>query len=114
MEMLAAAPDLDVLVIPIGGGGLIAGCAIAAKAIKPGIEIVGVESALYPSMHQAVNGVPSTAGGPSIAEGIAVKAPGAMTRPIVEALVDDLLLVAEPTLEHCVCHASLVYDAWIM
>jgi threonine dehydratase len=102
LEMLAAAPALDVLVVPIGGGGLIAGCAIAAKAIKPEIEIVGVESALYPSMYQAVNDIVSTAGGPSIAEGIAVKTPGAITRPIVEALVDDLVLVAEPTLEQAV------------
>jgi threonine dehydratase len=89
-------------VVPIGGGGLIAGCAIAAKAIKPGIEIVGVESTLFPSMYQAVEGLASSAGGPSIAEGIAVKTPGAITRPIVEELVDDLLLVAEPTLEQAV------------
>jgi threonine dehydratase len=102
LEMLEAAPGLDVLVVPIGGGGLIAGCAIAAKAIKPGIEIVGVESTLFPSMYQAVEGLASSAGGPSIAEGIAVKTPGAITRPIVEELVDDLLLVAEPTLEQAV------------
>jgi threonine dehydratase len=102
LEMLEAAPDIDVLVVPIGGGGLIAGCAIAAKAIKPGIEIVGVQSTLYPSMYQAVEGLASSAGGPSIAEGIAVKTPGAITRSIVEELVDDLLLVAEPTLERAV------------
>ena len=100
LEMLADYPDLDVLVVPIGGGGLIAGMAIAAKAVKPGIEIVGVQAALYPSMFKALKGEAQTAGaGQTIAEGIAVKVPGGRTKPIVEALVDDVLLVDETAIE---------------
>lgn len=99
LEMLDAYPDLDVLVVPIGGGGLIAGIATAAKARKPSIRIVGVEAALYPSVQRLRDGLPPPAGGPTIAEGIAVKAPGSLTLPIVEALVDDLILVEEATLE---------------
>ena len=99
LEMLEAVPDLDVLVAPIGGGGLISGNAIAAKGLKPDIEIVGVEAALYPSMYQAVNDLPAKAGGRTIAEGIAVKTVGTLTRPIVEALVGDVLVVSEEDLE---------------
>ena len=84
LEMLAAAPDLEVLVIPIGGGGLIGGIATAAKAVKPGIEIIGVEAALYPSVYRRLRGLPAMAGGPTIAEGIAVKEPGNVTFPIIE------------------------------
>jgi threonine dehydratase len=102
LEMLDAAPGLECLVVPIGGGGLIAGCAIAAKAIMPAIEIWGVEAALYPSMFQAINGLQPTAGGHSIAEGIAVKRPGRLTRPIIEKLVEDILLVTEEVLERAV------------
>ena len=102
LEMLADAPYLETLVIPIGGGGLIAGGAIAAKAVKPDIEIVGVESELYPSMFQAVKHMPPTSGGQSIAEGIAVKNPGGITKAIIEQLVDDLLLVGERGLEQAV------------
>ena len=102
LEMLAAAPDLDCLVIPIGGGGLIAGCAVAAKALKPAIEIYGVEAALYPSMYQALNGLPATAGGHSIAEGIAVKRPGKLTLPIIRQFVKEILLVNEDALERAV------------
>ena len=90
LEMLDAAPDLDVLVVPIGGGGLIGGMATAAKAIKPGIEVVGVEAALYPSVYRRLRGLPAIAGGPTIAEGIAVKEPGKLTFPIIERLVDDV------------------------
>lgn len=100
LEMLADCPDLDVLVVPIGGGGLIAGMAIAAKAVKPDIEIVGVQAALYPSMFKALKGEAQTAdAGQTIAEGIAVKVPGGRTKPIVEALVDDVLLVDETAIE---------------
>jgi threonine dehydratase len=102
LEMLADAPGLDCILVPIGGGGLIAGIAIAAKALAPGIEIIGVEAALYPSMHQAIKGIEPSSGGHSIAEGIAVKRPGGLTRPIVEALVAEVLLVDETTLEHAV------------
>src|SRR5271169_2963269 len=99
LEMLASAPDLDCLVIPIGGGGLIAGCAIAALALKPAIEIYGVEAALYPSMFQAIRGLTPTAGGHSIAEGIAVKRPGKLTQPIIQRHVKEILLVKEDALE---------------
>ena len=103
LEMLAAAPDLDVLVVPIGGGGLIAGCAIAAKAIKPGIRIVGVQAALYPAMTRSMQGESApTGGGSTLAEGIAVKEPGALTRTIIKQCVDDILLVGEPLLERAV------------
>ncbi len=102
LEMLEAAPDLEFLVIPIGGGGLAAGMAVAAKGLKPGIEIVGVEAALYPSMKHAIQGAAPGAGGQTIAEGIAVKLPGGITRPIIEELVDDILLVDEAELEAAV------------
>ncbi len=102
LEMLADHPDLDVLVVPIGGGGLIAGIAIAAKALKPDIEIVGVEAALYPSMSQVLRGESQEIGGNTVAEGIAVKTPGDLTRPVVEKLVSEIVLVDEPALEHAV------------
>lgn len=99
LEMLTDCPDLDTLVIPIGGGGLIAGCAIAAKALKKDIRIFGVEAALYPSMKRALRNEPPGEGGPTIAEGIAVKDPGTLTRPIVEKLVEDILIADEASLE---------------
>jgi threonine dehydratase len=102
LEMLEQAPDLDVLVIPIGGGGLIAGNAIAARAVKPAIEIVGTESALYPSMWNALHGANHPCGGATLAEGIAVKNVGALTLPVVRELVADVLLVDEPTIERAV------------
>ena len=102
LEMLADAPDLDMLVIPIGGGGLISGIATAAKALKPGIEVIGVEAELYPSMKNAVEGGCGAVGGDTLAEGIAVKQPGKLTRAIIGALVDDIRLVAEKDLEHAV------------
>ena len=102
LEMLEAAPDLEVLVVPIGGGGLIGGIATAAKAIKPGIEVVGVEAALYPAVYRRLRGLPPVAGGPTIAEGIAVKEPGTLTFPIIERLVDDVLLVEEAAIEAAV------------
>jgi threonine dehydratase len=99
LEMLADVPDLDVLVVPIGGGGLIAGIAVAARAIRPDIEIVGVQAELFPSMFCKVNGRQLPCVGDTIAEGIAVKRPGAVTGEIVSALVNDILLVAERDLE---------------
>jgi threonine dehydratase len=99
LEMLEDAPELDVLVVPIGGGGLISGISIAAKALKPSIEIYGVEAELYPSMYDALKGASLPCGGQTIAEGIAVKRPGAVTRPIVDALVNDVLLVREDEIE---------------
>src|SRR3546814_278892 len=102
LEMLAAIPDLDVILVPIGGGGLISGISVAAKAINPKIEIVGVEAELYPSMYQALRDQPPSAGGKTIAEGIAVKTPGRLTLEIVQRLVDDILLVKEAALESAV------------
>jgi len=103
LEMLTEHPDLDVLIVPIGGGGLISGCAIAAKALNPEIEVVGVQSSLYPAMAKVLAGesIPDTAGA-TIAEGIAVKAPGILTREIVSRLVSDVLLVDEITIEKAV------------
>ena len=102
IEMLAAVPDLDALVVPIGGGGLIAGVATAAKALQPDIEVVGVEAGLYAAVWRLRRGLAIEAGGPTIAEGIAVKQPGALTLPIIERLVDDILLVDEAVLETAV------------
>ncbi|HUI18679.1 MAG TPA: threonine ammonia-lyase [Alphaproteobacteria bacterium] len=102
LEFLTQAPGLDCLVVPIGGGGLIAGAAVAAKALKPTIEIYGVEAALYPSMYQALKGLGASSGGHSIAEGIAVKRPGALTRPIIEREVEEIFLVGEDVLERAV------------
>jgi threonine dehydratase len=102
LEMLEAEPQLDVLVIPIGGGGLVSGIATAAKAIKPGIDIVGVESALYPSMWNAIHGEHRPLGGATLAEGIAVKNVGSLTLPIIRALVSDIVLVDEEHIERAV------------
>ncbi len=102
LEMLEDQPQLDTLVIAIGGGGLISGIATAAKALKPGIEIVGVQTERFPSMYAAVKGVSMPQGAYTIAEGIAVKSPGALTQPIVTQLVDRLELVSESDIEHAI------------
>ena len=102
LEMLAAVPDLDVLVVPIGGGGLISGIATAAKSIKPDIEVIGIEAELYPSMKNVVEGGHRAIGGDTLAEGIAVKVPGELTRRIIAARVDRIDLVAEKDIEHAV------------
>jgi threonine dehydratase len=102
LEMLEDAPGLEVLVVPVGGGGLIAGMAVAAKGVKPAIDIVGVECAAYPSMWNAVNGGSRAVGGPTLAEGIAVENVGRLTAPIVRALVSDIVLVDEAQLERAV------------
>jgi threonine dehydratase len=106
LEMLEELPDLDVLIIPIGGGGLISGNAIAARGVKPGIEIVGVESALYPSMWNAIHRGNLPCGGPTLAEGIAVKNVGKLTLPIIRDLVSDILLADEAQIE-CAVNAFL-------
>jgi threonine dehydratase len=102
LEMLEAEPTLDTMVIPIGGGGLVSGIATAAKAIKPGIDIVGAESALYPSMWNAIRGEQRPLGGATLAEGIAVKNVGSLTLPIIRALVSDIILVDEEHIERAV------------
>lgn len=100
LEMLGAAPEIDTLVVPIGGGGLISGMAIAAKALRPDLRVVGVEAALYPSMYNTIKGEALPMRGDTLAEGIAVKAPGEITTPIVRGLVDDIVLVSEPQIEN--------------
>lgn len=102
IEMLEERPDLDCLIVPIGGGGLIAGNAIAAKAINPAIEVVGVEAELYPSMWSALHGQDRPCGGATLAEGIAVKNVGKLTLPIIRDLVADVVLVSESQLERAV------------
>jgi threonine dehydratase len=102
LEMLAKAPELDTLILPIGGGGLISGIATAAKAIKPEIEIFGVQTQLYPSMYHALRGETGNSGGATVAEGIAVQNVSARTKSIVGALVEGVLLVDETAIEHAV------------
>lgn len=108
LEMLADAPDLDVLVIPLGGGGLMAGNAIAATAIRPGIELIGVEADLFPSFLNALDGQDRPVGGPTLAEGIAVKTVGDLTLPVIRSLVADIVPVGEELIERAVnAYASL-------
>jgi threonine dehydratase len=102
LEMLEDVPDLDTLIVPIGGGGLIAGCAIAARAKSPSITVVGVESTLYPSMWSAIRGEKKPCGGATLAEGIAVKNVGKLTLPVVRELVRDIILVDEQLIERAV------------
>jgi threonine dehydratase len=102
LEMLEDHPGLDTLIIPIGGGGLISGIAIAARAVRPQVEVVGVEAALYPSFRNALDGEPRPIGGPTLAEGIAVKNVGRLTLPLVRELVSDIVLVDEAQLERAV------------
>ena len=99
LEMLEEAPDLDVLVFPVGGGGLIAGNAIAARAKNPALQIIGAEAALYPSVWNALRGENRPIGGPTLAEGIAVKNVGKLTLPIIRELVSEIILVDEVHLE---------------
>ena len=102
LEMLEAVPDLDVLVVPIGGGGLISGIAVAAKALKPSLKIIGVEAKLYPSMYNVINNTHLPMRGDTLAEGIAVKTPGLIATEIVRRLVDEILLVTEDQIERAV------------
>ena len=102
LEMLIDQPDLDVLVVPIGGGGLVGGIATIAKEMRPDIRIVGVQTEAYPSMQAAMAGRDIVCGGETLAEGIAVKKPGRVTLPVVQALVDEIVLVNEKQLEWAV------------
>jgi threonine dehydratase len=99
LEMMRAVPDLDTLVVAVGGGGLIAGIATAAKAINPNIEIVGVQTSRFPSMVNAIKGTQHPQGSSTIADGIAVGTPGVIATAIIQALVSDMLLVEEGDIE---------------
>ena len=102
LEMLEAAPDLDTIVVPIGGGGLMSGIAIAARAERPEIELIGVETELYPSMKCAIQNCQLPLGGDTLAEGIAVKQPGELTSRILSQYANDVMLVSERNLERAV------------
>jgi threonine dehydratase len=102
LEMLETVPDLDMLVVAVGGGGLIGGIAVAAKALKPDIEVVGVQTLRFPNMFNAVKHMSLPQGGSTIAEGIAVGTPGRITQQIIEKYVDDLLLVDEGDIEQAI------------
>ncbi len=102
LEMLEEIPDLDMLVVPIGGGGLLSGMGTAARAINPDIGLVGVQAELFPSMYAKLNGEQMPCEGDTLAEGIAVQVPGEFTSKVVEKLVDEILLVSEPQLETAV------------
>jgi threonine dehydratase len=99
LEMLEAVKALDTLVVPIGGGGLISGMAVAAKSLRPELRIVGVQAGLYPSMHNAIRQGHLPMRGDTLAEGIAVKSPGKLTTEIIRRLVDDIVLVSEAEIE---------------
>ena len=102
LEMLEAQPQLEMLCIAVGGGGLISGISIAAKALKPEIEIVGVETSRFPSMRAAIKGETPVFGASTIAEGIAVKEPGKLTLEIIKKLVTDIVLVDEGDIEEAI------------
>ena len=102
LEMLEDAPDLEILPVPIGGGGLISGVATAAKAVKPDIRVIGCEPAMYPSFTAKMRGVAAHCGGQTIAEGVAVKTVGELTYGVARPLIDDVLLLEEPHIEQAV------------
>ena len=102
LEMLTDRPDLDILLVPIGGGGLMGGIATIARDMRPNLKIYGVQTELYPAMKMAVAGEDIVCGGETLAEGIAVKKPGGVTRTVVSEIVDDILLVHEQSLEWAV------------
>ena len=102
LEMLSQVPELDMLVIPVGGGGLASGMGTAARAIKPDIGLIGVEAQLFPSMYNRLKHTDLPCGGDTLAEGIAVKEPGPFTSKVLEGLLDDILLVSEASLEGAV------------
>jgi threonine dehydratase len=104
LEMLEDYPDLEALIVPVGGGGLIAGCAVAARGVKPDIDVIGAETAQFPSTYQALRGEPIRCGARTMADGIAVKAPGNLTLDLVRRYVDDVLLVEEEAIEEAVLH----------
>jgi len=102
LEMLEDAPELDTIIVPIGGGGLMSGVAIAARSVKPDIELIGVEAELYPSMKCAIQHCNMPLGGDTLAEGIAVKQPGELTSRILAEYANDVVLVSERDLERAV------------
>jgi len=102
LEMLEDAPEIDVLLTPIGGGGLMSGMGLAARAIKPGIELIGVETELYPGMWNRFHRHNAPCGGDTLAEGIAVKEPGGITAEILTAILDEVVLVPERDIERAV------------
>ena len=102
LEIMEDVPDADAIIVPIGGGGLISGISIAAKTIRPEVDIYGIEAALFPSMYQALQGLEVKAGGRTVADGIAVKTPGKLTIPVVKELVKEIFLASEDQLEHAV------------
>ncbi len=102
LELLEDVPDLDVLVLPVGGGGLLAGCAVAAKGLKPDIMVIGVEVDAYPAMAQRLAGRPVSVGGPTIAEGIAVRDTGELALEIVRRLGVEVLVVPERAVEQAI------------
>jgi threonine dehydratase len=102
IEMLASAPQLEMLVVPIGGGGLISGMAVACSELKPSLELIGVQTDSYPSMPAALRNQVTVCQGNTIAEGIAVKSAGLLTREVVRELVRDIVLVNETDLEHAI------------
>lgn len=102
LEMLESIPSLDMLVVPIGGGGLLSGMGTAARALKPDIGLIGVQAELYPSMYALLNNLQMPCEGDTLAEGIAVKIPGAFTSEVIRELVDEIVLVNEAHLETAV------------
>lgn len=102
LEMLQDAPEIDTLVAPVGGGGMIAGCAVAARGLKPDIRVIGVETTSYSALHQLLAGEPVTAGGDTIAEGIAVRDIGKTPLAIARALLDQVLVVDEVAIERAI------------
>lgn len=102
LEMLESIPSLDMLVVPIGGGGLLSGMGTAARALKPDIGLIGVQAELYPSMYALLNNLQMPCEGDTLAEGIAVKIPGALTSQVIRELVDEIVLVNEAQLETAV------------
>ena len=102
VEMLDQAPEIETIVVPIGGGGLMSGVATAVRALKPEVELIGVEAELYPAMKCAVEGCNLPLGGDTLAEGIAVKEPGELTSRILKQLLDDIVLVPERDIEKAV------------
>ncbi len=102
LEMFEAIPDIDMLIVPIGGGGLLTGMGVAARALKPDVGLIGVQAELYPSMYAHINGLQLPCEGDTLAEGIAVKVPGEFTSKMIKKLADEIVLVSEAQLETAV------------